>query len=329
MAGDTLQRALDLPLAARVMARAGVAAEPVAFVSRHEGAKGAVFLLGTREGVIVAVKIYAREHAERMEKEARLYELAQGTQVALPRMLGFNEFDEELGAAVLVMSALDGVPLMSLLYRLSEDELLMLYRQIGVMQHQLHGVLCDRFSLLIIGVSEGHADNVGLMRERTTAALAEFKQHGGDPKLGERLKQYFVECEPLFARCTQAVLCHNDFHEQNVMVDRTLGEARITGLIDFENALAADPIFDLAKTQNHARRGSERTLNALIDGYGEMPEGWREPFDAYIVFHALELRNWYAAGAAFAPLHPLERKIRRLVGVPTVLDRVAGMFGRD
>jgi aminoglycoside phosphotransferase (APT) family kinase protein len=196
------------------------------------------------------------------------------------------------------------------------------------MQRELHKVTFDRFSLLLDIAESGHEDNVGLMRERTTAAIAEFRDRSGSEAMARDLEAHFVKNEALFARCTQAVLCHNDFHEANVLVDLAQGEVKITGLIDFENALAADPLFDLAKTQNHARRGSELTLAALVDGYGHMPPGWREPFALYELFHALELRNWYAAGGAGWMLPALERSVRRLIGAPRLRDRIAGAFGR-
>lgn len=49
----------------------------------------------------------------------------------------------------------------------------------------------------------------------------------------------------LFAACGCAVLCHNDLHEGNVLVD---GVGAVTGFIDVENMIAADPLIDLAKT---------------------------------------------------------------------------------
>jgi Ser/Thr protein kinase RdoA (MazF antagonist) len=319
---------MDLETAARVVARAGVTATPITIGSRHEGAKGSVFILGCEDGSALALKVYDSYYTERMFKEHSLYRLLEPRALPLPRVLGMNELDEEFGCAVLVMSVVDGVPLRDVLSELPQNQLLSVYRQIGAMQRELHEVTFDRFSLLIDIAADGHDDNAGLMAERTAAAIAEFRDHGGGESMAVMFERHFAVNAMLFARCKQAVLCHNDFHEANVLVDLAHGEVKISGLIDFENALAADPLFDLAKTQNHARRGSAETLAALVEGYGPMPADWRKPFALYELFHALELRNWYSAGGAGSPLPALHRRMRRLVGAPTKRDRLASMFDR-
>ena len=44
-------------------------------------------------------------------------------------------------------------------------------------------------------------------------------------------------------------ICHGDFHPQNVLVDRGV----VTGVLDWPNALVADPAFDVASTLNILR----------------------------------------------------------------------------
>lgn len=326
--GGSVKRpqSIDLQTAARVVQRAGVGVVPVSVGSAHAGAKGSVFILGCDDGSALALKIYDSFYTERMVKENSLYRLLEPHALPLPRVLGMNELDEELSCSVLVMSVVDGVPLRELIDELPEAQLLSVYRQIGSMQGKLHQVTFDRFSLLIDIAAGGHDDNVGLMTERAGAAIAEFRELGGGEQMAIMLERHFAANSTLFTRCQQAVLCHNDFHEANVLVARSEGEIRITGLIDFENALAADPLFDLAKTQNHARRGSNATLAALIDGYGPLPAYWKRPFELYELFHTLELRNWFSAGGSAAPLPALHRRMRQLMGAPTARDRIAALL---
>jgi len=70
---------------------------------------------------------------------------------------------------------------------------------------------------------------------------------------------------------------------------------RVTGLLDFENVLAADSLLDLAKAHCYSRRRSQATLAALIAGYGDVRERWREALDLYVLYHWLELWDWYAS----------------------------------
>jgi hygromycin-B 7''-O-kinase len=45
----------------------------------------------------------------------------------------------------------------------------------------------------------------------------------------------------------------------------------VTGFIDVENAIAADPLLDLAKTDYYSVHGNKAKLSGLIQGYGSLP----------------------------------------------------------
>lgn len=78
---------------------------------------------------------------------------------------------------------------------------------------------------------------------------------------------------------SSAPLTHDDAHDANVLVE----DGRITGLVDWENAVAADPILDLAKAHAFSDGSSEEALEALIDGYGPLRPDWRDAFDLYVI----------------------------------------------
>jgi aminoglycoside phosphotransferase (APT) family kinase protein len=137
----------------------------------------------------------------------------------------------------------------------------------------------------------------------------ERKVRSGPPALREPLERYFSEREGAFTGCETAVLCHNDAHDANVLVV----DGRITGLIDWENAVAADPILDLAKAWAFSDGRSDETLEALVDGYGPLREDWREAFDLYVVDHLLELWTWFHQLGVTDPLPELEGYLARRV----------------
>ncbi|WP_370452710.1 phosphotransferase family protein [Kribbella sp. VKM Ac-2568] len=72
----------------------------------------------------------------------------------------------------------------------------------------------------------------------------EFDELQGDPVLREDITQYVEQHAGVFAAATTPTHCHNDFHEGNVLVDPTTWQ--VNGFIDVENAIAADPLMDLA-----------------------------------------------------------------------------------
>src|SRR5215468_1356231 len=70
---------------------------------------------------------------------------------------------------------------------------------------------------------------------------------------------------------------------------------RVTGFVEVENAVAADPLLDLAKTEYYSVRRDDTKLDVLLAGYGFAPENLRERLTMYRVYHALELWDWFAS----------------------------------
>ena len=96
--------------------------------------------------------------------------------------------------------------------------------------------------------------------------------------------------------------------------ERPRGGRPITGIIDWENAVAADPIFDLAKALGLLGRPERGDARALLEGYGPLRPDWREAFDLYVIDHLLELWIWFAQLGVTDPLPELEAYLARRVG---------------
>jgi aminoglycoside phosphotransferase (APT) family kinase protein len=76
--------------------------------------------------------------------------------------------------------------------------------------------------------------------------------------------------------------------------------------------VAGDPLLDLAKTYCYSRRRSEPMLAALAAGYGDLRDGWRDAVDLYVLYHLLELWDWFAATGHTAPLASIAEEMRML-----------------
>lgn len=68
----------------------------------------------------------------------------------------------------------------------------------------------------------------------------------------------------LVAPSSRRRLVHADLHADHVFVDR----GRLAGLIDWGDALHADPYYELPSLHLHTFGGDERLLGAFLDGYG-------------------------------------------------------------
>jgi aminoglycoside phosphotransferase (APT) family kinase protein len=163
-------------------------------------------------------------------------------------------------------------------------------------------------------VVEGHATNLAYMRFQFDKKLREFDEHGGDRDLRRRIERYVSERgDELLTAPAQPAFCHNDCYYGNVLVLPEQDGWRVSGLVDFENVLAGDPLLDLAKTHCYAERRSEQTLAALADGHGTLPDHWRQALDLYVLYHWIELWDWFASIGMTDPLAGLSSDISQLV----------------
>jgi Ser/Thr protein kinase RdoA (MazF antagonist) len=72
------------------------------------------------------------------------------------------------------------------------------------------------------------------------------------------------------AASPDAVLCHDDFHQGNVLAtEDAAGGLRFSGRIDFGNAGAGDALFDLAKALLYSGQEDPRSCKPPVAGYAE------------------------------------------------------------
>jgi Ser/Thr protein kinase RdoA (MazF antagonist) len=252
------------------------------------------FELRTADGRDLVLKVYRGELSWKLGKEAYLLELVRSRlSIPVPAIV-------HKGEAALVMTRLPGRPA-----RFTDAAPVAVAREVGAILRELHAITFEDFGYIETRVTNPVSSNVEYMRRRI-----ERKIRSGPPALRDALERHFAEHEQAFAGCETAVLCHNDAHDANVLVEGS----RVTGLVDWENAVAADPILDLAKAHAFSDRSSEETLEALVEGYGPLRPDWREAFDLYVVDHLLELWVWFTQLDVTDPLPELEGYLARRVG---------------
>ncbi|WP_174293321.1 aminoglycoside phosphotransferase family protein [Sphingomonas bacterium] len=123
-------------------------------------------------------------------------------------------------------------------------------------------------------------------------------------------------------RCTAAepVTVLRDYHAENLML---VGEARSLGLLDFQDALAGHPAYDLVSLLQDARRGVEPSIEeAMLRRYRAANNDGDAFLDAYHVLGAQ--RNAKIIGI-FTRLWRRDGKLR----YPTLCPRVWAYLERD
>jgi hygromycin-B 7''-O-kinase len=250
-------------------------------VPRTGGQLSTVYEVRRTAADTLIVKVYAPEWEWKQAKEVHVYGLmARQLDGRIPRVI-------HVGDSFTILTKLDGVPLS----QLEPPDWRATYVQLGQLLAAIHRIPQPAYGYLIDEILEPLPDNPQYMRRQFAKKIKEFEDLGGDRALQERIEQYVETRADLLEANTVPALCHNDFHEGNVLVDPATW--RVTGFIDVENAIAADPLIDLAKTESYSIRGNADKLAGLIDGYGELPPDWRDRTTLYRLYHSLELWDWF------------------------------------
>ena len=112
----------------------------------------------------------------------------------------------------------------------------------------------------------------------------------------------------------QPTLCHNDLHEGNLLVDNVSGRWALTGIIDVENAIAADPLHDLAKTDCYSIRNDPAKTAGLAEGYQLTLDSLEQVrFQLYRMYHTIELLVWFHQIGHTEPLRGLTHQLAGLL----------------
>ncbi|MEV5576460.1 aminoglycoside phosphotransferase family protein [Spirillospora sp. NPDC052269] len=255
--------------------------------------------------VRLIVKFYPEDQGWKVVKECHVYGLLPDG-VPAPRALHASR-----DPLAVVMTSVPGRPLSEVSESLPPDALHSLYTQMGRILASLHSRHTDAFGFIVKGVAEPVQTNAEYMTSHFTRHLRTFREKGGAPALAARIEEHITTHAALWQECTTPVLCHNDFHEGNVLVDETPEGWQVTAIIDMENAVAADPLLDMAKTDYYAPPQSRPHLSALWDAYGT--PATPNAFPLYRLHHALELWAWYATIGNTEPLESIANDMTEML----------------
>lgn len=264
-------------------------------IPRTGGQQNTVFEVRRPDAEAVIVKAYTADLAWKQAKEIHVYGLLAGIGDQVPHVLQVED-------GFTVFSKLPGVPLSET----HPPDWRAIYEQLGQLLTAIHRIEQPAYGYLTDRIIDPLPDSTQYMRRQFANKLNEFT---GDRTLHDKIQQYVAAHDGL--PDTSPALCHNDFHEGNVLVDPETW--RITGFIDVENAIAADPLMDLAKTMSYSIRGDTEKLDGLLEGYGDLPPDWRARTTLYRLYHSLELWDWFASIGTTIHLDGIARDMAEIV----------------
>ena len=154
----------------------------------------------------------------------------------------------------------------------AEPDIEAAYRRMGALLRRVHAVPMSAYGYILAGgVFKPCAGNGEYMIDAFERVFRRFRRQGGGEALADRLEAMARELYGLLDHAAGPVLCHDDFQPGNVLAARdTSGQLVLTGLIDFANALAGDPLADLAKALFCCAHEDPRSVRPLREGYGRI-----------------------------------------------------------
>jgi aminoglycoside phosphotransferase (APT) family kinase protein len=211
------------------------------------------------------------------------------------------------------MTLLDGRPLSTVGDRVTDGHVGTVYREMGRLLAAVHRITADRWGYVATGIVDAKPSNTAYMHDQFATKLARFTGLGGGSAIAEAIRRYAGERADLLAECSRPALCHNDFHDGNVLVRETGQGWQVAGYVDVENTVVADPLLDLARTDYYALRDNPAKRDAFLAGYGPLPAGAAERMALYRLHHALEFWNWSASTGKRALLAGIRADLEEVI----------------
>jgi aminoglycoside phosphotransferase (APT) family kinase protein len=229
-------------------------------------------------------------HATGMETYASL--LLRDLDVPIPRFVASDETRTRLPFRYTLANYLPGAQVITFK---DEPDVADLYRQMGALLRKLHTIPVDGYGAFgERGVVDPASTNSAYLERRFTHAIGRFRHFGGNEDLARRLEAIFADSADVIAESRHAVFAHDDFQPHNVLGQRNAdGQLQLTGLLDFGNARASDPICDLAKALFCSEHDAPGSTRHILDGYGPIDHSDPEAaLRIYTLVHRVTMWMW-------------------------------------
>lgn len=240
----------------------------------------------------LVLKIYPDEPEWGPAKE----KLVAGWFTELTRLApNWLEIDESRSLLPLRYALLPLLPGRALRDWMAEPDIEQAYRQMGELLRGIHAMAMPAYGYVFgHGIDRPISTNADYMTSAFEDVFRRFRDLGGDADLGRRLRQLAEGNFGLLQQSSNAVLCHDDFHQGNVLALRgDAGRLQLSGLVDFGNARAADRLFDLARALFCSAHEDPRSYKPILEGYGPVDHiDIERTLWLYTLFHRLSMWCW-------------------------------------
>jgi aminoglycoside phosphotransferase (APT) family kinase protein len=321
MQGPTVKPELEIsPDQAQAIVDRVAVGRTVALVSALQGGEiSAIYEIRLIGAPSLVLKVYPESLHWKMQKEVFVAGLLQDRlSVPAPRILLADDTKSLIDLNFIVMDKLEGEILRRLMPTLTAEQLQAAYSQMGRALSEIHRIPMESFGYIgPTGVWTAYPTNRAFLSSQFEQRLAALAEHGGDATLCDRLKAYITEHAQLLDACATARLCHFDFHSGNILAGKKDGSLQLSGILDFENAIACDPLMDVAQACYYFTLDDEAKQAALFAGYGPIDRAnLQDTLALYRLYCVFDLWCWFAQNGNHERLPKLTRDLERFGSLP-------------
>ena len=308
---------MDLDLASVDQAISPLGFGRVASATEMAGGSSPAFRLDLDTGTSLVLKVYTDRKARAPSGDAFAAAQVQAIAAPVTRYLLVDDTKNALPFRFAVTNYLPGVLASTLV---GHRDATSLYRQIGGLLRSLHAIAMPAYGWFDAkGVKNSVTSNTTFVRGQLDHAFEQFIAYGGDADLAARLRGLAGEnFEAVVPHSKGPVFAHDDLHPNNVLAVETEGKLSLSGLIDFGNAYAADPVSDLAKCLFCSEHEAPGSTQHILAGYGPIDHPAPErALSFYTLLHRIIMWWWLRhIGVISAPDAPSDimDDLRRTAG---------------
>jgi hygromycin-B 7''-O-kinase len=244
------------------------------------------------------VKLVPARWRAKLDAERTMLVLARGA-LPVPEIVAEGELETW---SYLVMTRMEGRPASRVMKSAGDDQRRAILRAVGEVIARLHA----------LPVPAGLATDWAAFVRDTASSCAERHARGGasptwTAAIGERLATELAA----LASPGAVVPLHADIHAEHVLFDH---DSKLTALLDFGDAVAGDPAYELVTPATFLVRGRPELMAALFEGYGRpLTPDLRRRCMAYQLLHRFsDLRRDTELLVAARPVATLDLALEAL-----------------
>jgi aminoglycoside phosphotransferase (APT) family kinase protein len=223
----------------------------------------------------------------KFSNERAAYDLLAHSTLRVPTVVTLDESRKLVPYDYIITTRLPGANVAESRATLTPAEQEALAWEAGVSLAQLHAFPFERFGKLRDPAHPPFPTWPAFFRDYVQRYMDPARQYGlVDAGTLARLRAVLGRTHDLLARVERGVLVHSDFHYENLLQEG----GRLTGILDFEWALAGDPTVDFmaAPTRERQLPGSEAVFLAGYRSLRRLDADHDRRLAVYQLFLALE-----------------------------------------